>query len=447
MNERVAVIGGGLAGLAAAAALGERGCTVTVFESRQRLGGRASSFTDATTGQLVDACQHASMGCCTNLQDFARRCGIDHFFEEQPALWFRTADGRTSTFKADPWPAPLHLGRALLGAHYLTSREKLRIAYGLLQMLRMPAEADPPLEEWLFAHGQTRRTIDRFWAVVLVSALNETPGRSGLKYARKVFRDGFVRTRGGHVVSVPTVPLGRLYGPELREYCSSNHIVLRENAGVRSAWPSVVLRTGERESFDATVVAVPCDRVGDLLPTELTQMPFFERITRLSTAPITSVHLWYDRPVLVKPHYVIVDGLAQWVFARGESAPGEHYLQVVISASRQLAGLGREEVLRRVDAELQSLFRAGATLLRGKMVTEHSATFSAVPGVDAYRPAQTTPVPGLFLAGDYTQTGWPATMEGAVRSGYLAAEGVLQFFQRPGRVLVPDLELLPRKRR
>jgi squalene-associated FAD-dependent desaturase len=442
-GPRVAVVGGGLAGLAAAVALGERGCRVRVFESRQRLGGRASSFTDPASGQMVDACQHASMGCCTNLHDFARRTGIAHFFEPQPTLWFRTPDGRTSAFKADPWPAPVHLGRALLGAHYLTPFEKLRIAYGLAMLLREHPDTDAPLEAWLFARGQTRRTIDRFWAVVLVSALNETPDRAGVKYARKVFRDGFVRTRGGHVVSVPTVPLGRLYGPELRGYCAQHNIELCENAGVKSAWPGVTLRSGERGEFDAVVLAVPFDRALDLLPGELAGQPFFARIAGLTAAPITSVHLWYNRPVLPKPHYVIVDGLAQWIFARGESAPGEHYLQVVVSASRHLAGLGREEILRRVGAEVLRLFPCGATLLRGKTVTEHAATFSAVPGVDALRPEQVTPVPGLFLAGDYTATGWPATMEGAVRSGYLAAEGVLQFLGRPGRVLVPDLELLP----
>ncbi|HEX4611606.1 MAG TPA: FAD-dependent oxidoreductase, partial [Urbifossiella sp.] len=210
--NRVIVVGGGLAGLAAAVALAPRGFRVTVLEARPRLGGRAGSFTDPATGQLVDACQHVNMGCCTNFTHFCRTVGIDRFLAPQPKLTFVTPDRRRSVFKADPWPAPFHLGRALLGAHYLTPGEKLRVAYGLVALLRAPAEADPPLLEWLKAHGQTDRTIDRFWGVVLVSALNETVDRVGLRYARKVFRDGFVRHRDGFTVHVPSVPLGRFYG-------------------------------------------------------------------------------------------------------------------------------------------------------------------------------------------------------------------------------------------
>src|SRR5687767_6461701 len=171
---RVLIIGGGLAGLAAAAALASRGFRVTVLESRQRLGGRAGSFADPATGQLVDACQHVSMGCCTNFAHFCRTVGIDKFLAPQPKLWFATPDGCTSVFKADPWPAPFHLGRALMGAHYLTPGDKLRVAWGLLALMRESPEADPPLLDWLKSHRQNARTIERFWGVVLTSALNET---------------------------------------------------------------------------------------------------------------------------------------------------------------------------------------------------------------------------------------------------------------------------------
>src|SRR5438067_383577 len=212
----VLVVGGGLAGLAAAAALAPRGFRVTVLESRGRLGGRAGSFADPATGQPVDACQHVSMGCCTNFAHFCETVGIGRFLAPQPVLYFMTPDRRVSRFQADPWPAPLHLGRALLSAHYLTAGEKLRVAYGLAALLREPPDADPPLSDWLAGHRQTPRTIERFWGVVLTSALNESVDRAGLKYARKVFRDGFLSRRDGFVVRVPTVPLGRLYGDELR---------------------------------------------------------------------------------------------------------------------------------------------------------------------------------------------------------------------------------------
>lgn len=445
----VLVIGGGLAGLAAAAALAPRGFRVTVLESRQRLGGRAGSFADPATGQLTDACQHVSMGCCTNLAHFFRTVGVQHFLAPQPKLYFVTPDRRVSVFKADPWPAPLHLGRALLGAHYLTPADKLRVAYGLAALMRQRPDADPPLHDWLLAHRQNRRTIDRFWGVVLTSALNETVERVGLKYARKVFRDGFVRHRDGFVVQVPSVPLGRLYGDELRGWFTRQGVEIRENAGARrvAVGPAngvecVELRDGSALRADHYVLAVPFDRVTDLLPEELVaREPYFAGVKNLAPSPITSVHLWFDRPVMGLPHAVLVDCLGQWAFNRGEVSPGEFYVQVVVSAARPLRGLGRAEVQRRIADELAGVFpmARGAKLLRGKVVTEHAATFSAVPGVDRWRPPQASPVGNLVLAGDWTATGWPATMEGAVRSGYLAAEAVLARVGRPARLVQPDL--------
>ncbi|MBP3958230.1 hydroxysqualene dehydroxylase HpnE [Gemmata sp. G18] len=442
------VVGGGLAGLAAAVGLAGQGVRVTVLESRGRLGGRAGSFTDPTTGQMVDACQHVSMGCCTNLAHFLRTAGVDHLLAPQPKLYFVTPDRRTSVFKADPWPAPFHLGRALMGAHYLTPLDKLRVGYGLVRMLAEHPDADPPLLPWLKAHRQNARTIERFWAIVLTSALNETVDRVGLKYARKVFRDGFVRHRDGFTVHVPTVPLGRLYGDELRAWLSAHNVEVRENAGVKrlamgeKGLRGVELRDGSTLSADWYVLAVPFDRVIDVLPEELVaREPYFANVKNLTASPITSVHLWFDRPVMKLPHAVLIDCLGQWVFDRGEVAPGEFYLQVVVSAARDLKGLGRDEIQRRIVDELARVFPPVglAKLLRAKVVTEHTATFSAVPGIDQWRPVQASPVANLAVAGDWTATGWPATMEGAVRSGYLAAEAILARAGRPAKLVQPEL--------
>ncbi|MCI0700812.1 MAG: hydroxysqualene dehydroxylase HpnE [Planctomycetia bacterium] len=437
-----------MAGLSAAVALAGRGFTVTVLESRARLGGRASSFLDPTTGQMVDACQHVSMGCCTNLAHFLRTVGIDHFLAPQRKLYFITPDRRKSVFKADPWPAPLHLGRALFGAHYLTPGDKLRVLYGLVAMLWAKPDDDPPLLEWLQAHRQNRRTIDRFWRVVLTSALNETVDRVGFKYARKVFRDGFVRHRDGFVVHVPTVPLGRLYGDELRAWLSKHGVEVKENAGVKRVEvgePKVshlLLRDGSTLAADWYVLAVPFDRVTELFPEELVARdPYFGNVKNLAPSSITSVHLWFDRSVMALPHAVLIDSLGQWVFNRGEVAPSEFYIQVVVSAARDLKSLGREEIQRQIVMELARLFPAttSARLLRAKVVMEHAATFSAVPGVDRWRPSQASPLANLAVAGDWTATGWPATMEGAVRSGYLAAEVILARSGFPERLVQPDL--------
>ena len=178
------------------------------------------------------------------------------------------------------------------------------------------------------------------------------------------------------------------------------------------------------------------------MPEELLDRePYFGGVRNLTPSPISSVHLWFDQPVMTLPHAVLVGCRGQWVFNRGEVAPAEFYLQVVISAVRSLRELGNDEIRRQVVEELSRLFPAvrAATLLRSKVVTEHAATFSAVPGVDQWRVPQASPVPNLAVAGDWTATGWPATMEGAVRSGYLAAEAILARAGRPARLLRPEL--------
>jgi squalene-associated FAD-dependent desaturase len=448
MGDRVAIIGAGLAGLAAATVLAQRGFAVTLFESRQRAGGRAGSFLDTASGQTIDACQHVSMGCCTNFSHFCRTVGIAALLQRQTSLWFMTPDRRVSRLHADPWPAPLHLAGGFLRAHYLTLAEKMRIGWGLHKLRRVAPEEDPPLLDWLMRQGQTTRTVGRFWGVVLTSALNETPDRLGLRYARKVFVDGFLGHRRGFEVELPSVPLGRLYGEELQNWLTQHGVRLLLGCGVRRLQLSdgrvggAELRNGETIQANEYVAAVPFDRLLDLLPEKvISAEAYFGNLRHLETSPITSVHIWYDRPVLPWPHVVLVDCLGQWAFSRGEVAPGEHYLQVVVSAARQLRGLGHEEVQRQILEELAQLFPAAATanVERARVVTEHAATFSPVPGVDKWRPVQASPILNLFVAGDWTATGWPGTMESAVRSGYLAAEALLARRGIHQHLLQPDL--------
>src|SRR5262245_45067179 len=321
MNDSVAIVGGGLAGLAAAVALAQRGFAVSLYESRGRLGGRASSFNDTASGQLVDTCQHVSMGCCTNLAHFCRTVGIARYLRPQKTLYFMTPDRRVSRFRADRLPAPLHLARAFAGLHHLSFGDKGRIAWGLACLRRASAEDDPPLLPWLLRHGQTRRTIDRFWGLVLVSALNEAPERIGRRYARKVFVEGFLGHRRGFEVELPAVPLGRLYGAELQDWLGRHGVRLVLGAGVRRLLlaagrvTGLELRDGSQVEADWYVSAVPFDRLLGLLPEELTAAdPYFGNLRNLELSPITSVHVWYDRRVLALPHVVLVDCTGQWVF-------------------------------------------------------------------------------------------------------------------------------------
>lgn len=453
----VVIVGGGLAGLAAAATLVGRGLKITLLESRPRLGGRASSFTDPATGEAVDNCQHVSMSCCTNLADFTRRVGASDLFCRESTLVFLGPTGRVSRLRAGLLPAPLHLAGSFLRANYLTWPERLRVARGLADLAtRRDERPGEPLAEWLLRHGQTIRTINLYWATVLVSALNERLEQMDVGHARKVFVDGFLRNRQGYRMEVPLVPLGELYGSRLESWLSEHGVEVRLTTGVRTvatdvdgALAGVVLRSGETVAADFVVVAVPFDRVASLVPPELApRVPALASIGELRAAPITGVHLWFDRPVCPFDHVVTPGRLIQWVFnhtalqgRQGQGQDGGQYLQIVISASYDLLALDRNAIRDLVLAELAEIWPAAreATLLRSWVVTEHGATFAVRPGVEAFRPPQRTPVEGLFLAGDWTDTGWPATMEGAVRSGYRAAEGVLEDLGRPECLLQPEL--------
>ena len=453
---RVAIVGGGLAGLAAAVALADRGLAITVFEGRPRLGGRASSFHDPTTGEPVDNCQHVSMTCCTNLADFCRRVGTADLFRPVPRITFLDPEGRTSHLEAGPLPAPFHLAGSFLRTQYLTLGERLRVAWGLACL--HADRRDRPGETfaaWLARHGQTPRTIERYWGTVLISALNEQLDRMDVGHARKVFLDGFVRNRRGFTMEVPLVPLGELYGSRLETWLSGKGVEVRTGTGVRAvevddegAARGVTLRTGESVPADFVLIATPFDRVlGLVSPEARAALPGLDGLERIEAAPITGVHLWFDRPVCPLDHAVLVGRTVQWVFnhtaLQGREAPagGGQYLQLVISAAYDLLPLDKDAILALALADLTATWPAAAeaTLKHWRVVTEHGATFAVRPGIDALRPSQRTPIDGLFLAGDWTATGWPATMEGAVRSGYLAAEGITRDLGRPEVFLRPGL--------
>ncbi len=460
----VVIVGGGLAGLAAASALVGRGLRITLLESRPRLGGRASSFLDPATGQAVDNCQHVSMACCTNLANFCRRVGTYDLFRREPAVIFLGPDGRLSRLRAGVLPAPLHLAGSFLRARYLNCSEKLRVAYGLACL--RSARDDLPGEsfaDWLGRHGQTVRTINLYWATVLVSALNERLEQMDVGHARKVFLDGFLRNRDGFQMEVPLVPLGELYGTRLETWLRDQNVSVRLTTGVRSvdgdeegSVLGVTLRSGESIAADFVVLAVPFDRVAGLLGDDLVgRIDALAGLDAMRASPITGVHLWFDRPVCPFDHVVTVGRLIQWVFnhtaiqrRKATSDGGGQYLQIVISAAYDLLALDKTAICNAVLAELREIWpeARAASLLRWWVVTEHGATFAVRPGIESLRPPQRTPVDGLFLAGDWTDTGWPATMEGAVRSGYRAAEGILADLGPPARLLQPELPTAPLSR-
>ncbi len=273
----VLIIGGGLAGLATAAALVGRGLRITLIESRPRLGGRASSFLDPATGEPVDNCQHVSMVCCTNLADFCRRVGTNGLFRREREVVFLSPEGQVSRLHAGALPAPFHLAGSFLRASYLSPSEKFRVAYGLACLpSRRGDRPGEPFAEWLLRHGQTVRTINRYWATVLVSALNERLEQMDVGHARKVFLDGFLKNREGFQIEVPLVPLGELYGTRLEAWLREHEVTVRLTTGVRmvdvdaeGGLTGVTLRSGGTIDADFVVVAVPFDRVLGLFPGDL----------------------------------------------------------------------------------------------------------------------------------------------------------------------------------
>lgn len=452
---RVLIVGGGLAGLAAAVGLVGRDLDVTLLDARPRLGGRASSFPDPATGELVDNCQHVSMTCCTNLADFCRRVGTRDLFRVVPEVLFLSPEGRVSRLRSGWPPAPFHLAGNFLNANYLTPLERLRVAWGMACLRFGQARAGESFASWLARHGQTPRVIDRFWGTVLVSAINERLDQMDFGHARQVFIEGFLRNRAGHQMELPLVPLGELYGARLERWLAGHGVAVRLKTGVRSvdvddegAVAGVTLRDGQVLPADFVVLAVPFERVTDLVPAAARRwLPRLDGVASMRASPITGIHLWFDRPVCPYEHVTVLGRTVQWVFnhtaLQGREAPegGGQYLQLVVSASYDLVARDKRAIVDIALADLKALWpeTADARLVRSWVVTEHAATFSARPGIDALRPPQRTGIDGLFLAGDWTATGWPATMEGAVRSGYLAAEGVTWDLGRPERLLRPDL--------
>jgi len=465
-DRNVVVVGGGLAGLACAAGLGKRGWKVTLLESRNRLGGRASSFRDAQTGEWLDNCQHVSLGCCTNFTQFCELVGIADHFHREDELVFIGPQGTRHVFAASSLPAPLHLAPAFARLSYLSWSDRWHLSRGLRALAGTSAERleGLPFDRWLAEHHQPPRVIELFWHVVLVSALSETVDRLDAAHARKVFVDAFLTHRAGWEVWLPTVPLERLYGEELLGWLGRHGVEVRLNAGVRaiasdSTGLQVSLRDGTTHTASRVVLAVPSHLVPEMVPALGPQWSAAEGPGQIETAPISSVHLWYDREITADRHVTFVGQTSQWLFNREriqgrpallpESAagggagggPSGWYGQVVISASHHAAARPAQETIDTVTAELARLLPGAraARLLRSRMVTEHRAVIAVLPGADRHRPDVRTAVPGLYLAGDWVRTGWPSTMEGAVRSGWLAAEAVLDDVGAGERLVARDL--------
>jgi squalene-associated FAD-dependent desaturase len=431
------VIGGGLAGMAAAAALGGAGYRVRLFEARGFLGGRAASYPmpGVEGRQEIDNCQHVLLRCCANLLDFYRRLGVEGAIRFHREFYFVEPGGRVSVMKAGRLPAPLHFSGSFARMRCFSLADKLGIARALLA-LRREARIRSDLDritmlEWLHEKHQTPKAIERFWGQVLVSAVNEDLDRMAALHAFQVFQLGFLSNAGAYRMGVPAVPLASLYRPEAWAILPEVELRLREPVDRIDCQGTLVRRvTTPRGDYEADyfLSALPPERLENLTSDPVTDTGWYE------VSPITGIHFWFDRPITELPHATLLDRTIQWLFNKQEG----RYVQLVVSASRRLVPMSRQQIIDLALEELREFFPAArpASLLKAQVIKEVRATFSARPGLEQLRPAAPTRIRNLFLAGDWTRSGWPATMEGAVRSGYLAAEAICTAAGQPQRFLI-----------
>ena len=457
-SSPVVVVGGGLAGCTAALALARAGARVTLVEAKRRLGGRVGSYSDLTTGQTVDYCQHVGMACCTSLRRLIEMLDQEHEWRVERELYVYGPDGRCQCLKGLPClPPPLHLSNWLLRWPGLTLPDRISIARAMLALDRVKiAEHDwhrsPELTTdlqqldqqsalaWLNAHGQSATALERFWSTIVVSALGEELSRVGLLAVAKVFQDGFLRQRDSFHLLIPQRPLDDLLGTRVEAALVASGVQVITGVSVqRLNWEGsfcrgVELADGRSLNAQEVISAVPWHGVWRLISDcpDAELRAIGDRAQRLLPSPISGVHTWWDCAWLPTPHAILVDGLCQWIFPHADDSArldekGLHYYQIVISASRMLPRGAPEQVALWIQSDLESIFPKVRTakLTRLKVVTDPLAVFSIGPGTTALRPTVFSGSTNVYWAGDWVRTGWPATMEGAIRSGFAAAAAIL----------------------
>lgn len=443
-NEQVngvLIVGGGIAGIAAAVRLSERGIPVTLLETRKKLGGRATSFTDVRSGEVLDNCQHVVLGCCTNYLDLLARLRVAEKISWHDEQYWVEEGGRVSILRPGVCPTPIHFLGSILRAKFISAADVGALSVAITAILR----ADRSQHEhetfgaYLSRLEQPEAFVRRFWSPVIVSACNMDVDRVSASAALHVFQEGFLANRAAARIGVPSVPLVDLYAnAESIISTAGGRVLLGE--GVASIDERGATTTqGKRYEADRVICAVPVERVNRVVDERLrSRDPRFASLDSFTHSPILGVHLQFAAPVLEHPHAVLVDRGTQWLFRKDDAG---RYLHAVISAADEWVPLDEEEIARRVLADVHACFPQARhiPLERARAVKEKLATFAPIPGVDSLRPGPTSTQSSLILAGDYVKTGWPATMEGAARSGYMAAAAVLG----SDEAIIPPLTIAP----
>src|SRR5579884_3794687 len=439
----VVVIGGGLSGISASLECARAGATVTLVESRGRLGGAAYSF--MREGISADNGQHVFLRCCTEYRRLLGNLNAKDCVTLQPRLEIPVLapGGRRAWLRRSGLPAPLHLAGALARYGLLSVADRGRVALAMAALRRVdpddPAADGISFGAWLTQHGQSSAAIDTIWDLIARPTLNLTPADASLAQAAQVFRVGLLENSCAADIGYARVPLSEIHDRAAREALARAGVDVHLRAGVTGVTPE---SDGFRVDVNgapplrprAVILAVPADRLARLIPAEAGLSA--QTLHGLGTSPIVNLHVVFDRRVTELTFAAGVDTPVQWFFDRTASGGVERgqYLAISLSAAEAELPMTAEELRHRYLTALGELVPAArhAEVVKFFVTREHAATFRAAPGARALRPAPRTRLPGLALAGAFTDTGWPATMEGAVRSGLAAAREILRLVAGAG---------------
>lgn len=444
MKADVAIIGGGLSGLAAAVELARQGVDVVLIDQSPRLGGRCYSYLDAATGDVVDNGQHVLIGAYHETLRYLTLIGTRHLLKSSPglSLLMHHPEKGMSRFELSSLPAPFHITSAMLKYSALSFNDRRKLlAVGLALRGNKPATekrlASMSIDEWLTSLNQSEESKKSLWFPIAISIMNEQPDRaSALLFARSL-RSAFLGTKSDSAIFLATVGQTELYVTGAEQFLSKKKARILVNAEVQSMTvvkqrvTGISIKNGKEIRVKDVISAVPYFQLKKFLPDEMRKQTLFRRIHEIQSSPIISIHLWFDVSFMEAEYIGVIGKHVQWVFNRRKIVEDAHsrgsYLSAIISGADAYIDMSKGELVALAVEDLKNIFPqcTSAKLLHSVVIKEKRATFSPTNENEQRRPPTETSLENFYLAGDWTDTGLPATIEGAVMSGFRAAQQIM----------------------